>query len=135
MPQIDYKKLVHPIALNWLNGNESWKRILETIIEEEIPEGIDEETTFSSLVSDINHLVNEVLIVYIEEAMYDILSERETFNEQEWEGKSKMFQHAVKVYLTDQVDVLASNILDNHAEDRQYSRSPARYFGHDIGEF
>lgn len=135
MAQLDLKRLAHPIALSWLGGDSSWKDILEKIIKAEIPKEIDDETTFSSLVKEINHFVNEILMVYIEENMYDILSERELFNEQEWEGKSNIFQQAVKTFLIDQADNMASNILDEYSDDVQYSRNKNRYFGTSNDDF
>lgn len=133
--QTNYKKLAYPIALNWLNGDESWKTILENIVEKEISKNLDEETTFFTLVKDIKSFINESLLYYIEESIYDILSEREVFNEQEWEGKSEMFRQALKIFLNEKVDDIASNVLDSYVDDVEYSRNKNRYFGVSNNDF
>jgi hypothetical protein len=126
------KSKTHSIALAFLNGNDySWRNSLQEVIEETMPSKIDfnMDTTHDSVISDFRAFVDDELLQYIEENMYDILSEREVFNEQDWENKSAQFNQAVKIFIDSKEDEIASNILSRMSEDKEYARNPAGYFG------
>lgn len=126
----DYKSQTHSIALDFINGHQSgWANKLESLIVNNVEGTIDDETTFKSLVNDVNNVVDNLFMPFIEENLYDILSEREVFNEQHWKNVCEQLTKAVKLFVSTKAEDIASDILDRHADDVQYNRSPARFFG------
>lgn len=131
------EQLSQSIAKDWLNKDQNWKNTVEKILEKKAPEYISDEepTSVDDIVKELKEFINGDFFYYVGFHIYSILEERELFNEKEWEAKIDLFKNECMLYLNDKLDNIADNAIYDYIEDREYSASPTRYFGHSDSDF
>jgi uncharacterized membrane protein YheB (UPF0754 family) len=130
-------KQTRPIASAFIQGdNQNWQDVLEKILVELASNNIQpDESTFESILRDIRATAQQTVAPAVDENIWEILSEHQSFDEQQWQAVSDRFQIALETFLTQHAERIADSIVEKVVDDIQYTKSKTRYFGHSDNDF
>lgn len=122
------------IAKSFINGDLTECKsditlILDKYIRKLVEKNRYDDYSFTNLVDEIKSFVNEILQQNIEEQLWEVLSQREIFDETNWENISKQFYIMLTNFINQNAENVVDNILDDYRDSQNYTKNPRRYFG------
>lgn len=135
MDNFNLTKQTRHIIKEYLDHNENeWKRLLRKFLVDHFQNVLAnhddlENQTFDTIKVDLKDYIENTLHQALEENIWEILSEREMFDESRWQNIASTFSDHLNGFINNDLDEVADKVVDSYRENASYGKNKNRYFG------